>query len=257
MNRLVAVCLASMVVLSASPARAGWKIVQEDQSSMGPQSVTLLVDEDKLRVEPQGGPIITIIDLGKDSIILMNKTEKKYAQMKLSDFIAQMKAVMETAKAMLAQLPPEARKGIPDPTAMLNIKLTATGKSDTVNGFKAQQFKVTGADGSDIGEVWLSKDGSMGEVQKALLKFTKALDVGFGEGLGGILKTAQENGFPVRSIMSTAQQRRVSELKSVEKSTIDKTIFNAPTGYTLMKPEEMMGPVGGGMPMPMPPPKGK
>ena len=236
---LVAVLVA---MLAARPsAQAGWKIVQEEQGPHGANTTTILIEGGALKVEPAMSPMHTIVNVDTDRLILINRSTKQYTEMQLSAFLQRMTAMLQAARELMKQLPLEMRKGIPNPAEAMEINLRATGKQGQVGGYKAVQFALLNNDGKKVGTVWLSKDGLMSQIHKDLVKFAKALDVGFNQSMKLILKTTAENGFPVKTAMTLGGRSRTTTLLDLRRARLTPDIFKAPRGYRKVKPEQMMG----------------
>lgn len=241
-SSVLAAALLGVLLLCLRPASAGWRVVQAED---GGGQTTMLLEGGALRVEQAG--MVTILDVDRDTLIVLELGARRYAQVKLSEFIGQMRAMVNAARELLAQLPPELRAGVQDPAKALDVQLKASGQEETVGAWKAKRFTLLDAQGKESGTVWLSRDGQMGQLSNDLLRVAKAIDLGVTPALGLLLKTAQQHGFPVKTSLKQGAQTRTSTVVELASQRVEPGAFQVPPGFTRGEPDRLLGlPAGRG-----------
>jgi len=108
-----------------------------------------------------------------------------------------------------------------------NAKVTATGETETIKGFKCEKFIMTFMGVENV--QWLSKDvPGYGEYQKISGKIMKDSPqfrrMGLSTDLSG-------KGFPVKMESNVMGMTTTTTLERIEKKTLSKDLFKVPEGY--------------------------
>ncbi len=224
-------------------AKAGWRVVQQDTSGGQSSDSILYMEGKKMRAEIAAQNQVLLIDAGADRLVIIDNKAKEYGEIRLSEFIGQIKSALEAVKAIKAQLPPELAKEIPDMSMDFKISFEPTGKKETISGFAASEFTAKDTKGKEVGVVWLSKEGKMGKLHADLMAFSKQLGQELAI-LAPVLNMAQEHGFPVK--MHLLQQNDTyndSIVKTIEEKPLKAAIFAVPPAYKQKNIEEFIAPV--------------
>ncbi len=115
---------------------------------------------------------VTIINLKKDTITLVNLTEKNYCIVTREEYANEMRKLfsrlseaLDEMKQEMQKMPEEERAlvelmmGIKQAAGVVNIAAKETNESDTIAGYKSKKFEVRAADNQELRqEVWVSPD---------------------------------------------------------------------------------------------------
>lgn len=246
--------LLTALCLTASHAHAGVKIVWEsamaDAEPAQPHTVTLVVDGQKARIDAgdQAGRAF-VWDAQAKAITVMQAQDKTYRRLTEAD-IKQMaekfKQLQELMRQRTAGMPPEQRAQVEKamrltaPSADQKPtpwKFTATGKKQKVGSYDCELYDgVRGQTKQQACVVAWAK----APVKKDDLKALASLADTFRpliEGPAGSTGVEQDltsyPGFPVRAVSTLPDgEKRVTTLKSAERSAVDAAQFEVPEGYT-------------------------
>ncbi len=201
--------------LAFSAAHADLTIVQQVDSAMNAQAtsltVTTKVKDDKARVDinPQ---VSTIIDLNTTDSISLFHSGKKAMKIPAS--------VLKSLKQAHAQ-----QVG----TMEFTKPLTATGKTETINGFPCEEYDAA-VKGAAL-KVWFTKNAP--EAQKALGQLASFANES--DPFGAILKQKNLPGFPIKIAVTTNDGKQiVSTVTSLTTTPLPAAEFVIPSDYQEM-----------------------
>lgn len=229
--RRLPVACALLALLLARPVQSAVHIVQKVNAQGMATQVELWVEGKKMRTEIAspamgGGKMAMIIDGERRKMITLMPGQKSYMEMSLDDMLSRAKAMQGASSG--------------------EVKAVKTGKTETINGWKCEELKVT--QGTDIDlSVWLTKDVKVDP--KEWLAFNR--DFQTNDPLSQALDPSKVDGFPVKATGRVKQGGQSSEMTMEVVSVDDKAppadSFAPPAGYQKM---EMPGgnPFGGGPP---------
>ena len=108
-----------------------------------------------------------------------------------------------------------------------NAKVTATGETKTIKGFKCEKYIMTFMGVENV--QWLSKDVTgYDEYEKIGKKVMRDSPQFRRMGLSGSLSG---KGFPVRTESGVMGMTTTTTLQKIEKTSLDKSLFKVPEGY--------------------------
>ena len=108
-----------------------------------------------------------------------------------------------------------------------DAKVTATGETKTINGFKCEKYIMTVMGVEN--EQWLSKDVTgYGEYEKISKKIMRDSPQFKKMGLSGDLAG---KGFPVKTVSNVMGMTTTTTLQKIEKTSLSKDLFKMPAGY--------------------------
>jgi hypothetical protein len=108
-----------------------------------------------------------------------------------------------------------------------DAKVTATGETKTINGFKCEKYIMTVMGVEN--EQWLSRDVTgYSEYEKISKKIMRDSPQFKKMGLSGDLSG---KGFPVRAVTSVMGMTTTTTLQKIEKTSLSKDLFKVPAGY--------------------------
>jgi hypothetical protein len=184
-----------------------------------------------------------IIDTEKDTTWFVIPGEKRYIEWSqadakvMSEKMAQLEKMM---KERMATLPPEQRaqveamlkkmQGPAEGEAAPGAALKATGKTETVNGYKAAGYQVQSGDEIMLG--WVTQEqpeiaATLQTVQSRLEKMTPASL----RGRQAARNALGEKGLPVRVHTLDPAHYRVEEVVAIEKKTLTADVFALPKDF--------------------------
>jgi len=123
------------------------------------------------------------------------------------------------------------------------IVVKKTGETAVINGFQTEKARVL-ADGDLMEENWVTRDVSLGEIEKVMdkvaLGFSKAFKTEMKEARG-IYEKVKAVGFPILvkdyTITHGLGGVDVLEVKKIEKRELKDEVFLPPKGYQRVIPE--------------------
>jgi hypothetical protein len=208
------------LILMAGISRADVVMVQTVDGLAQTGTMTVMVGADKIRTDVS--PMVsTITDTTSGDVTTLNHVQHSY--MVISSAMT---------KAMMAEMSQSGDMPSAPGAA------TATGKTDTVNGFKASEYTYT--NGNMKATYWLSTDFPNGDVVKAALqKFQKG-------GLAAMTKAFAPDistlpGVPVKTEVEINGQKITTQLISAQEQTVDPSEYQVPPGYTQVNLPSMPG----------------
>ncbi|MEE9252909.1 MAG: DUF4412 domain-containing protein [Thermodesulfobacteriota bacterium] len=262
----LAVCV--FVLCSAWVADAGVvaEMVRYTKGSAKREKFRILMSENKLKFDEQGGGVKTIFNLNTGEIIYVDVAGKTYTQVRLVDFVKYMKErtgkIGKELEAQLSQLPPEKRAQIEEMMKAqgqslpgsefqpMNIKVKDTGVTDTIAGYKAQKFEIY-EDGKLHEELWISREDVFKKEfdMKKLSGFFKdfrRLGTGRPQTEGDkMLDDVYGSGFPLKTVTHMPMGGvMVEEVSKITKAGLAESEFLPPKGYRRVPMEQMMGGLG-------------
>ncbi len=108
-----------------------------------------------------------------------------------------------------------------------DVNVTATGETETINGFKCEKYIMTVMGVEN--EQWLSRDVvGYGEYEKISQKIMRDSPQFKKMGLSGSLSG---KGFPVKTVSSVMGMTTTTTLQKIEKTSLSKDLFKIPEGY--------------------------
>ncbi len=174
----------------------------------------------KSSVEGPMGQMVTLLDIEAKSAYMLMPAQKKYMQISLD----------QITKASQSQSPD-----------LGEVKVEKTGKKEEVNGFHAEEYKVTSPSGLDL-SVWVTKDLDVDiEEFRGIMKETQK------DAMSKALANAKIDGIPVKTMGTITQRGQKmtieADVESADTKAIPAATFALPTGYEKI---DMGNPFGGG-----------
>jgi hypothetical protein len=242
------IAVITLLILSASPALAGWKAVDKEGA------ITLVSNGKFKHVSPEDG-MITLFDSAKGTITMVNDREKVYTTGKPQDFCKGMKEMMDSAKKQMdeamANVPPEQRammeemmkQSMPTPStapaAKPSVSIKKAGSGGKVAGWDTDKYQVM-VDGKLYEEVWLVSDSA---IKKDIAKVDFSAFQEFSSctrdqhGGGQDPEDTPEymelvkKGWEVKSVSHGTVEQHSSDTVSLEKKDIPESEFSVSPGY--------------------------
>lgn len=150
---------------------------------------------------------ITIILFDDMTLYQLDPSTRTYIKIKMSE--------MEESMGPLAKEMSE------------DAKVTATGETKTIKGFKCEKYLMTVMGVEN--EQWLSRDVTgYGEYEKISKKIMRDSPRFKKMGLSGDLSG---KGFPVKTVTRVMGMTTTTTLQKIEKTSLSKDLFKVPAGY--------------------------
>lgn len=232
--RWFGVWMALLLCLSSSAlADLYWESTQETKGMQGrPDHVGIMknyLSAKASRIEHDNG--ITIMDFESKMIYQLDPATKTYQQINIAQ-MGQPPADMQGEEGQAAQ---KMMKSM-----MSEIQVTPTPEKKQIAGYDCQKYLVSGM--MMKSDYWLSKSvpgyaeiKEIGRKMKSLFEnnpMMKQMNV------AGMMDKL--DGFPVQTVMHVMNGTITTTLKKIETQSLDPSLFQVPTGYTLS--EEGMAP---------------
>jgi hypothetical protein len=240
----------AIAMLAPAAARAGVTITYDTKDQAGKAGTAIMVFQgDRLRIE--GGTQrehtgAAIIDAAARKMLMIDTSKREYHELTAADF-KQMQERMAQARAMMANMPPEARKRMeqmmPGGGAGLVPKYDPMGQKKTVAGYACEMYRVSMGE-QVISESciapWTANIFTKAEVQhlkdmaaqmKELFDFSKQMDF------------SKVPGIPVEEyhLGPDGKTRTYTRtLKTVTRADVPASMFEVPAGFT-KRANPMMG----------------
>jgi hypothetical protein len=273
MKRFLPVLLSVAMCLSAAPLLAadGILIVQKTTTPGGAETHNVQIEPNRMRAETaampargggmNGGSQAIIFDGAKQTLTIVNDTQKTYSEMTKADVDrigGQMSAAMAQMQEQMKNMPPDQReriqammggRGMPGAAApRTTYKKVGT---DTVGKWTCDKYDGY-QDEKKVSEICTVDPKALGftaadfQVTKQLAEFFAKLMPQGADRIFAIGSAEQQgySGVPVRHVTITGDQRITSELVDVKRESFPESTFTVPTGYT--KTEGMFGGRGRG-----------
>lgn len=267
LRNLLALPVAGSLLFGAVEAQAGWHAVQKHTQPGKETSQTsdMYYDDHRLRIDSPDTSMV--INLQTGALTVIDAERKQYAEITLEELLGLRDKTIAQMRSQLDALPPEIKAQIEkqieaqEKASKEDLKLTKTGKSETVAGHGCDVYTWSTAEGD--GEACIAKKlpVDMKDFQKDALALRSRLQA---KGSGtqaaslAILQLAS-HGFPVRTrqSMQMGQQKVVSEteLVKIQSMKVPADKLKAPAGYQKRDFEQMMSEAvmgGGGEATPRP-----
>lgn len=222
-----------LFVLSAllATARADVTIVQQVEGAGPVAQVTMKIKGDKARIEAT--PQVTSIFDGKTGEVLSILNQQK--------MVMRMSAAQAKAAAAAVGAAGPAGKAGAQPPAAGKLKVTPTGKKETINGFEAEEFVADGANYK--ASYWIARSYPQGD---AIVKQLQAITPeAFSGGSMATPDFRDFPGLPIRTNMTIGDMKVVSTITSVKLDPLPDTEFTVPAGFQEMKMPDMSSMLGG------------
>lgn len=197
----------------AASGRADFTIVQKVEGKKGMTEIVMKVKDDKIRIE--AGPDATTIVQGKagDVITLLN-TKKKFIRMSAEA----LKAIGEIATKYGGD-------------AGGKVKLAATGKKMTVNGYEAEEY--VGESKLFKASYWIAPAFPDGEA--IMRQLQSVVPAAFNDFAKGMMDYRDLPGFPVRTQVNAGGEEITSTVTAVKREPLSDTEFAPPKDFQEMK----------------------
>lgn len=198
----------------AISARADLTMNLETEVNGERQPMTMQVSDSGMRINQKTGAVIILP--AKHQMLMVDDNQKMVMVMEL----------------------PEGSKTTDAPGAP--VKLTKTGKKETINGFACEQFLSTDGSGQST-ELWISQNGPDME---AFIEMGKSMQGELGAGpdpsmkwLDSAMSTKEISHFPIRTVTDSSK----TTLVSFNTDSLPAEEFAAPAGYQTMTMPSMSG----------------
>jgi hypothetical protein len=246
MNYLKVLWTAILILAWAVPASAGWLILEKSEGEIS----TLYYQDNQVRDE--SGESITIMDLVKGRLILVNVEAKTYWTGPASDMLKMRDQAMQIMQEQLKQMSPEQRaqaeKAMQEAMAPPNgptpkVTVKNTDQSTTINGLKAYKYEIW-VDDRLVEEQWLApaidltQELDTKKMQKMMSVFAQAS----GENSYESDPAVQElwsKGYPVKTVQHLNGETLVREVVLAHKDILSASLFAVPEGYQRVELMEM------------------
>jgi hypothetical protein len=220
-----------LLILMAQECLAGVVIEQVVRDREGNASkVIMSFSESRFRSDHPNGGLTTVIDFKEDRMVMIDHISKHYVEVKFSQWERE---VAERLKRSIPDTQSKSRR----------IVIKKTGETSTVNGFRTEKVQIF-ADGELIEENWVTRDVSLGEVEKVMDKVA----LGFSKEFKTEMKESREIyekikacGFPILvkdyAIAHGLGGVDVLEVRKIEQRELKDEAFLPPKGYQRIIPE--------------------
>ncbi len=238
-----------LMIVFLVPARAGWVIMEQTKSNFGPSGFqTTFIQNNKVRFETETS--IAILDLNTQQVMMIFPQYKAYwsgtaAQFRESTFEAfdtHMQAVVANApaedKEMYRKLYDDFKKQWKEQksdTIMPDVRIHATGKTDTILTYVAKEYQVVVND--SVREfLWVTNEiNPYDEVDyRKMVSFTQSLNP-FDTEAKITATNAYLNliskGMLLKSVEKHGVMEITTEVTMIKHVDFDEAIFEAPVGY--------------------------
>ncbi|MCF8043899.1 MAG: DUF4412 domain-containing protein [Desulfarculaceae bacterium] len=231
--------LAAFLILGfACPATAGWLIKEKSEGAIN----SLYFQNNQVR--DQSAESISIMDLAKGRLILINPNNKTYWSGPFSDMLKMRDQAMNQMQEQLKQLPPEqqamAKKAMKESMGQKDgprpkVEVKKTGQSAVIAGFKSIKYEIW-ADGQLREEQWIApaiataKELDTKKMKEMMGVFAQA----GGESTYETDPAVQDlwsKGYPVKVINHLDGETMVREVVQAQKKDLPSGLFAAPKGY--------------------------
>src|SRR5882724_872191 len=144
------------LVLSSSPAFAGWTAKQSSTSGGKTEMADLSFDNDFFRIDSGQNAPSVIIDFGAGRLTFLNHEKKKHASITLEEVMAMRDQQIAMMKKELPKMQPEMRKQVEEQIklaegngkdAKKSLALKDSKKKDKINGYDCEVYTWTAPDG--------------------------------------------------------------------------------------------------------------
>lgn len=231
--------LAAILVLGlAAPATAGWQIQEKSEGEIN----SLYFQNN--RVRDQSAESVSIMDLAKGRLILVNPATKTYWSGPFSDMLKMRDQAMNQMQQQLKQLPPEqramAKKAMQEAMGKKDgprpkVVVKKTGQSAAIAGFKAQKYEIW-ADGQLREEQWIAP--AIATAKELDTKKMKQMMGVFAQAGGQstyetdpAVQDLWSKGYPVKVINHLDGETMVRQVVQAQKKDLPADLFAAPKGY--------------------------
>ncbi len=204
-------------VLSTVALHADLVLVQKVDNHLGMNGeISLKIKGDSVRMD-MGNDVSVVLDGATGSITSIIHAQKTYLTMEGDSINQMMKAVAAQNKDKKAG----------------EVKLVPTGKTEVINGQKAEVFNLEGAPYK--GTFWIARDYPNAAGIQAALKRIQELPM---NRMAAEVAPQPKDipGVPVKTEIEIAPGQKVTtELVSVKEENLDPALFKAPEGYKAMQ----------------------
>lgn len=231
--------LAALLILGlAAPASAGWLINEKSEGVIN----SLYFQNNQVR--DQSAESISIMDLAKGRLILINPNAKTYWTGPFSDMLKMRDQAMSQMQEQLKQLPPEqrevAQKAMQEAMGKKDgprpkVQVKKTGQSAVIAGFKAQKYEIW-SDGQLREEQWIapaiatSKELDTKKMREMMAAFAQAGGENSYE-TDPAVQALWSKGYPVKVVSHLDGETMVREVVQAQKKDLPASLFAAPQGY--------------------------
>jgi hypothetical protein len=219
--------LAAAVLLLPAFARADVTIVQKIEGPVPMDEITMRIKGDRARVD--AGPQLTTIVDGKtgDAVNIMH-AQRMVMRVSAAD--------SKKAAAMAAQ-----QLGAKPGASEAKIKLTPSGKTETINGYKTEEYVYDTP--TFKASYWVAKDYPRAdEIMKAMQALSAQAATASPMGMPDFRDLP---GLPIRTNVSMGGQEMVSTITAVRHDPIAESDFEVPKDYQEMKMPDISSMLGG------------
>ncbi|MBU4275307.1 MAG: DUF4412 domain-containing protein [Proteobacteria bacterium] len=239
--------LAALLILGlAAPASAGWLINEKSEGAIN----SLYFQSNQVR--DQSAESISIMDLAKGRLILINPNAKTYWSGPFADMLKMRDQAMKQMQEQLKQLPPEQRemaknamqeamgkKDSPRP----KVEVKKTGQSAVIAGFKAVKYEIW-AGGKLREEQWIapaiatSKELDTKKMREMMAVFAQAGGENSYE-TDPAVQALWSKGYPVKVVSHLDGETMVREVVQAQEKNLPASMFAVPQGYRKVDLMEM------------------
>lgn len=171
--------LVASLALVPSLARAGWVLqwttsaTNQKGEAMGAQQATQSISQNRVRMDQP--EVVTIVDYGKDRLVMINPAKEYFWSGSSSDYVRDMTTARDAAmRARISQMSGKksAKGGEPaapptprtvDPAKLPPVSITATGIKEKIAGYEAEKYEVR-VDGELFEELWIAPIDMSGDL---------------------------------------------------------------------------------------------
>jgi len=246
MKTCKALLAALLILVLAAPASAGWLINEKSEG------VTNSLYFQNNQVRDQSAESISIMDLAKGRLILINPNAKTYWAGPFSDMLKMRDQAMSQMQQQLKQLPPEqrevAQKAMQEAMGKKDgprpkVQVKKTGQSAVIAGFKAQKYEIW-SDGQLREEQWIapaiatSKELDTKKMREMMAVFAQVGGENSYE-TDPAVQALWSKGYPVKVVSHLDGETMVREVVQAQKKDLPASLFTAPQGYRKVDLMEM------------------
>jgi hypothetical protein len=217
--------VAIIVGLCALPAsaRADWLMLQKVEGmGQAPVEMSIKVQGDKFRMDLESMGMTMIMDATTGDVMNIDHSGKMIMRIKKADMDA-------LAGTISAQVPKNQPKQ----------KLEATGRTERINGYKADEYTWNMGDGT-VASYWIVRD--FPDYKQLAVALERMQNLGPISAMKDLSpKVSDFPGMPIRTVMETQGRKVETNVISLTKQSFPASDFKAPGGYKEMAIPQMGG----------------
>lgn len=236
MKRNVAVFVVALALAAASPAQAGFRVVEVDPE-FPEDIITSWFQGGRARVEGALEGLALIVDVGAGEGWLVDTAARRYAGGKVADLAAEVRK-FEESQAGGAPFSGAGDAGAtPRPDARHDVQIKDLGPGERLQGYDTHRFQVL-VDGEVLEDLWLAPKLEVA-AEIDLAGFDAVVQQMIGGGAGGqgyeqseVYRALRAGGYPLRQVLFFVGEKSTLEVTSVTVQEFAASDFAVPEGFS-------------------------